>query len=222
MYVYNSLYSILSAGYDVQMFPYDWRRDIGGLSEDLFTKVQAMHTAHPTNPVAIVAHSMGGLIVQEMLHRHAPDLMPTMGPIITLGTPFLGSVDTYLYFQGWKDFIPIAVNGYTMSQIGGNWPSSYELLPQWDNFVQLCGKTIPYTQVYSGQPTQSLPPWAVALPRQSALPIAYNLWAEPAVAQYHLNNAQAHFNPCEFRHRGRWSCIASVGDVSSVLILLPS
>jgi hypothetical protein len=67
--VYNSLYSILSAGYAVQMFPYDWRRDIGDLSEDLFAKVQAMSAAQPANLVAIVAHSMGGLIVRKRLEN---------------------------------------------------------------------------------------------------------------------------------------------------------
>jgi pimeloyl-ACP methyl ester carboxylesterase len=170
--IYNSLASILSGGYAVQLFPYDWRRDIGDLSEDLFAKVQTMSGG---SQVAIVAHSMGGLIVQEMMHRHAPALTNVLGPIITLGTPFLGSVDTYLYFQGWKDFLPWVVDGYTMSQIGKNWTSSYELLPRWNGFVQLGGQQIPYSQVYSGQ---SLPPWAYALPRQSALPIAYNLWAE--------------------------------------------
>jgi len=187
IYVYNTIYAdLINAGYFVQQFPYDWRRDIGDLSEDLFSQLTGIANVHPNQPIAIVAHSMGGLILQEMLERHGPsvDTLTNMGPLITLGAPFAGSVDTYLKFQGWQALIPGVIEGQLAQAIGSNWTAAYELLPRWD-FAQIGGVTIPYKQLYAGQSQLSqVLPLAGALPRSSALTEAYALWAEPPVPTY--------------------------------------
>src|SRR4029077_14806591 len=143
-------------------FPYDWRQDLDQLSEQLFNYINAKKAEGYTN-IAVVAHSMGGLVVGQLLFHHQQDLAGTVQPIITLGTPFQGSVQTYLYFQGWGDsFIPLVISAADMQRIGSNWTSSYELLPRY-SFVTINGQTLPYSQIYNGKYL------APALPRQDAV-----------------------------------------------------
>jgi N-acetylneuraminic acid mutarotase/pimeloyl-ACP methyl ester carboxylesterase len=171
IYVYNSLELMLqNAGYEVLPFPYDWRMDIGNLSEQLNLFVTNLADSHPGRKISLVAHSMGGLIVGEMLRRHASALKNTLGPIITLGAPFAGSLDTYLYLRGWQAFQPMTKA--QTKEYGGNWTSAYELLPRW-NFLSIDGTSISYDSVYRGTYSEVFP----ELPRAAnALPLAYSLW----------------------------------------------
>jgi pimeloyl-ACP methyl ester carboxylesterase len=170
--IYNNLYNELRAQqFPTFTFPYDWRTDIDQLSEELYSYIAAKEAEGFTN-IALVAHSMGGLIVGQLLFHHQQDVTGSLQTIITLGTPFQGSVQTYLYFQGWgPDFITLVISAAEMQRIGSNWTSSYELLPRY-NFVTLGRTTVPYAQVYNG--TYLAP----ALPRQDAVSQAYALWED--------------------------------------------
>lgn len=182
IYVYNRLFdSLRRAGYSAEPFPYDWRMDIGDLSEQLYNRVLSLTAGAGGQPISLVAHSMGGLIVGEMLRRHSPDVRNHLQAVVLLGTPFEGSVNVYLYFQGWDAMLPPIVDTLATRRIGVNWTSAYQLLPQW-SFIQLGGQVAPPANLYSGVFSSRLP----ALPRWSSLSsMIQSSWsASKAVAPY--------------------------------------
>src|SRR5262249_161460 len=137
-------------------------------------KVQSMAASSPSRPIAIVAHSMGGLLTGEMLRRHRAELSTVLGHIVTLGTPFEGSVKAYEYFRGWDTIMPNIISEDTTKAIGSNWTSAYQLLPRWD-FVNFRTGPAPYAKVYDGSLSSTFFP---SLPRQAALNQAYKLWSD--------------------------------------------
>ena len=76
--------SLEAAGHKVYPFGYDWRLDNAINAEKLATFLDATGAAQ----VAIVAHSMGGLISANYLHRFGQQ---KVAKLLTLGTPFLGT-----------------------------------------------------------------------------------------------------------------------------------
>jgi pimeloyl-ACP methyl ester carboxylesterase len=174
---YNSLVSVLTANhYAVQTFPYDWRRDIGELADDLFAQIMAL-AQQQNRRVALIAHSMGGLIVGEALRRHGAELSSVLGPIATLGTPFSGSVEAYMNLQGWGSAIPFLSNGRSQ-ELGANWTSGYELLPRFDFALDRNNNLLDLKLLYAG----AFSPFPV-LPRLTALQGAngaYQLWDNAA------------------------------------------
>lgn len=90
---YADLFDYLSVKYDVALFPYDWRLSVtdaaaklDGLITELFINKQQ---------IQIIAHSMGGLLVRELMIHH-----PATWKILTemqqfrcilMGTPWMGS-----------------------------------------------------------------------------------------------------------------------------------
>jgi len=213
VYVYNSLFdSLTRAGYLPHLFAYDWRQDIGTLSEQLFLEVQSQVSAEPNRPVALFAHSMGGLIVGEMLRRHT-DLLTSLGPIVTLGTPFHGSPQAYLYFRGWKCLLPscLILNAEGTRLVGGNWTSAYQLLPRWD-FVRIRGAVFSYFDIYDGS-LSNYSAWFPALPRsESALPLAYSLWRQvtPVYTQAHAIIGTGQLTGLELNDEARFGCLQLV------------
>ncbi|MFF8289369.1 alpha/beta fold hydrolase [Streptomyces sp. NPDC016309] len=72
-------------------FPYDWRKPLHTSADRLYDMVVAAHSGDgPREPVHLVAHSMGGLVVRTALMRH-PDLWDRVGKVVFLGTPHYGS-----------------------------------------------------------------------------------------------------------------------------------
>jgi len=172
--VYNSLVETLNVnGIPYDVFPYDWREDIADLGEQLNQKINGLLAQYPGRPISLVAHSMGGLIVGEMLAKHGAS--PLISHIITMGTPFLGSVKSYFEFRAWDSFYP-GIDATTSQMIGANWTAAYELLPQWP-FIHLhSGAVPPVMSVYEGTYSALFP----ALPRSegpnSALNLAADVW----------------------------------------------
>jgi pimeloyl-ACP methyl ester carboxylesterase len=174
---YNSLLAALTANhYPVRTFPYDWRRDIGDLADDLFNAIKTI-AQQDNRRVAVVAHSMGGLIVGEALRRHGVELSPVLGPIATLGTPFAGSVDAYMDLQGWGSVAPFLSNDRSKA-LGSNWTSPYELLPRFDFALDSNSNLLAFKPLYEG----AFFPFPV-VPRLAALQGAngaYVLWDNAA------------------------------------------
>jgi uncharacterized repeat protein (TIGR03803 family) len=167
VYVYDTLRDNLQqAGFTVSSFPYDWRMGLPALSDQLYAAIRALIREYPQQPVALVAHSMGGLIVSEMLARHT-DITPSLSNIVTVGTPFQGSVHSYLNLQGWESLeIFLSPNG--TKELGQYWASPYFLLPQQDFVTDLDGNLVPNSKVFGGQFMPGLFP---ALVRPVAPPV---------------------------------------------------
>ena len=72
-------------GFDVSYYPYDWRRSIEDLGDDLALFLENDNAAK----VHLVAHSMGGLVSRAALNFEAA--RNKIGKLIQLGTPNFGS-----------------------------------------------------------------------------------------------------------------------------------
>lgn len=75
----------------VELFPYDWRKPLTADADRLRDLVVGMAKENGMQPVHLVAHSMGGLIVRTTLLRHGDELWPLIGRIVFVGTPHFGS-----------------------------------------------------------------------------------------------------------------------------------
>lgn len=94
---YGDLCEHLEQTHVVERFPYDWRQPLDVLADSLNAALAPLlaRSAATQAPVRLLAHSMGGLVVRALAHRH-PDtyeaLMKRDGArFIMLGTPNQGS-----------------------------------------------------------------------------------------------------------------------------------
>ena len=92
---YGDFADHLEATHAVVRFPYDWRRPIKETAKELADVVTKQLAAHPQQPVRLLAHSMGGLVVRTMLGQE-PGISNQIvqragGRFIMLGTPNNGS-----------------------------------------------------------------------------------------------------------------------------------
>ena len=71
-------------------FPYDWRKPLLTSTRQLRKLVTGLYKKNGGQPVHLVAHSMGGLVVRAALMEH-PELWDRVGRIVFLGTPHYGS-----------------------------------------------------------------------------------------------------------------------------------
>lgn len=91
---YDDFVKHLSKEYDVVTFPYDWRKSLKDAAKN-FEKVLKHTLKYPGRDVHIIAHSMGGLVVRQLLMDHA-SLWQSFksnsdNKFVMLGTPWLGS-----------------------------------------------------------------------------------------------------------------------------------
>lgn len=104
--VYNGLLDALkSKGYtentDLFLFPYDWRKPIDSLADDLRSFIMDNNLAD--SQVDLVGHSMGGLITRAYAQKYGTD---KIDKIVTAGTPHFGLIDAYGLWEGttfWGD-----------------------------------------------------------------------------------------------------------------------
>lgn len=101
-------------GHDV--FPYDWRKPIAASTGALRKLIGDTYDSNGQNPVHLVAHSMGGLMVRATLKEHS-DLWSKVGRIVFLGTPHYGAqaMGGYLKNHFWG-FELMALLGLYMSR----------------------------------------------------------------------------------------------------------
>jgi pimeloyl-ACP methyl ester carboxylesterase len=72
-------------------FPYDWRKPLSFSAGRLAGLIRKTYETNGNNPVHLVAHSMGGLLVRAALMEHGKDLWSKTGRIVFVGTPHYGS-----------------------------------------------------------------------------------------------------------------------------------
>ncbi|MDM0080949.1 hypothetical protein QTI17_10135 [Variovorax sp. J31P179] len=84
-------------GIDVFFYGYDWRRPIPEVCEFFATKFlshfqyRVLHECKvdPLDNVTLIAHCLGGMLVNWILHEHI-DVLPKLDKAITVATPFYG------------------------------------------------------------------------------------------------------------------------------------
>jgi hypothetical protein len=106
---YGSLLEFLSRTHRVEVFAYDWRRSVCDAAEQLADRLEAClpQVERENQPVHLVAHSMGGLVVRAMiadtkrgnaLWRRITRLPSSR--FLMLGTPNLGSYEAVRWLTG--------------------------------------------------------------------------------------------------------------------------
>ena len=85
--------SLRKAGFDAVLLEYDWRQDVASLGEALAQRI----SADGFENVALVAHSMGGLVARAALTNAAGR---QVSQLVTLGTPNCGSVAAVQALRG--------------------------------------------------------------------------------------------------------------------------
>jgi len=90
---YKDLVAYLSASYDVEVFPFDWRKPITQSGAALNQRILELQKLK--QPVSLVGHSMGGLIIRDMAIEY-PDTWAWLNAqpsfrTVLMGTPWMGS-----------------------------------------------------------------------------------------------------------------------------------
>ena len=89
---YNKFVEHFRKFYDVIVFPYDWRKSVDKAGKLFIDRIKELSEKEVT--VHVVAHSMGGLVVRELMMHEAglqKKLEEKGGRLIMLGTPWKGS-----------------------------------------------------------------------------------------------------------------------------------
>ena len=158
--------SLLEAKPTLFTFPYDWRADNNITAGLLKEKIQRVKEISGRDKVDIIAHSMGGLVARSYIEGN--DYQNDIDQVVFLGTPHLGSPESYLKYEGaefvekWDWFkkyffqIEAAFNGYLdlTDYIRVQVPAVEQLLPiysylkdkQQDNSWQLRTYPLNYPQ----------------------------------------------------------------------------
>ncbi|MYT92810.1 hypothetical protein GTY40_17405 [Streptomyces sp. SID8359] len=126
----------------VSAFPYDWRLSVEHngalLARAARRHLDAWrdHAAHrqyrfrrpEAGPARLlfVAHSMGGLLVREVLHHG--DLRDDVRAVMTVGTPFGGSVKAAVMLNSGKG-APLLLPSSVLQEVTPTMPGLYDLLP---------------------------------------------------------------------------------------------
>ncbi len=97
--VYGELAARLSREAHCYLLPYDWRKAPSEQAARLVTAVKELHALHDELPVAIVGHSLGGLLTSVALGEDA-EARAIVDRVVIGGTPFLGSFSAPRIFLG--------------------------------------------------------------------------------------------------------------------------
>jgi pimeloyl-ACP methyl ester carboxylesterase len=203
-----------------EIFAYDWRKPIELSSTALRDKISEAYVKNGNEPVQIVAHSMGGLVIRAALMKYAEDLWPKIDRIAFVGTPHYGSP---------------AISGYLKNHLWG-----FELLAilglylDRDTFRSLWGvlNLLPAPRgIYPGTRPQDSASWQSGTPKDPYLHPCANFdmyqasdWdlglsaeqtdelqkALDATARFHRELYDAH-NKLGQEQRDRMAVIAGVG-----------
>jgi hypothetical protein len=122
-------------------FVQDWRPQIATVVPDLLKQITELSA---TQPVHIVAHSNGGLVVREALAQMtAPDRAARIGRVVGIGVPHQGSWAATQLLAGLNQLmcqlnwiiaagsVSSGIFGahYPVNVVVGSWPTGYEMLP---------------------------------------------------------------------------------------------
>ena len=116
-------------GLTVECHDYDWRRPVAQLGRELAARLRATDASR----LALVAHSMGGLLARVALAQPA---IPHVERVVLLGTPNCGSFaavqalrGTYAVVRKIARLVRNASAESLTTQVFSSFPSLYDLLP---------------------------------------------------------------------------------------------
>lgn len=126
----------------VLAYPYDWRHSITDAAAKL-VPVARQHLANwqnrfreldpdvraglPEPKLTLVGHSMGGLVASQYLTAHQGDGAENVRQIVTLGTPFRGSLDAVQVLATGKK-LPFGLFSESLRASAQKMPGLYELI----------------------------------------------------------------------------------------------
>ena len=118
----------------VYAFPYDWRRSILSLAEQLDRRIERW-AVHENEKFTLIGHSMGGLVARAYVQLFPGKAEQRVRRIISLGTPYFGSVEAIVNLTSGSRRMKIAerlndVND--MRKLVRTLPGVYQLLPTAD------------------------------------------------------------------------------------------
>ncbi len=115
-------------GRDLFAAPYDWRISIESSTDSLASVIARAVRISPTGKVNVIAHSMGGLLLEEYLASHTD-----IDKAILLGVPQLGTPRAYQMLNYGDDlgmnWLGLGLNPREAKMIVENMPAIYEMLP---------------------------------------------------------------------------------------------
>ncbi|MBX4191456.1 MAG: alpha/beta hydrolase [Candidatus Doudnabacteria bacterium] len=112
---------------DYFFFPYDWRLDLDETKSKLYEKIESIKNQTHFDKIDIIAHSMGGLLVEDYVKDFSNS---SINKLVFVGTPHLGAPKAaYALMQGDLGIPLRTLNSKAMRDISLNSPSAYELLP---------------------------------------------------------------------------------------------
>jgi len=114
------------------IFDYDWRQSNFDTANNL---AEFIHRNIPEGKsFDIVAHSMGGIVARIYVHNSGAEA-DRIHTIFYMGTPFLGSANTFgAIAEGWGTIENVIAGGKnTIRQAILSFPSFLELLPRYEN-----------------------------------------------------------------------------------------
>jgi hypothetical protein len=121
--------SLRKAGYDAVLLDYDWRRDIASLGKTLAERI----ATDGRDEIAIVGHSMGGLVARAALMHPAGK---RVSQVILLGTPNSGSLAAVQALRGTYSVVrKVAMIDlrhsaeFLAQRVFSTFPGLHELLP---------------------------------------------------------------------------------------------
>jgi pimeloyl-ACP methyl ester carboxylesterase len=74
-----------------ESFAYDWRKPLAASTGALRDMVNRLYAGNGGEPIHVVAHSMGGLMLRTALAKYGDEIWPKIDRIVFLGTPHYGS-----------------------------------------------------------------------------------------------------------------------------------
>ncbi len=242
---YGDLQQHLQASQRVVAFPYDWRQPLDVLADRLAATLrqQLDATKTPLQPVRLLAHSMGGLVVRALVHKHPAlwdELMARDGArLVMLGTPHQGSHLMVEAMVGKSDMVrklgvlDVAHGLQEVVDIIASFPGALQLLPR-PGFVDTGNeKSIDYFDpaIWGDFKRDMRDLWfgdgIGALPSSAVLRQAQWLWAKdgkarPSFPDHHRDKVAYVFGcaaktPCGITREGdRWKMLGTPHGDGSV------
>ncbi len=129
--IFNDLETVLvnnnyKIAHDLFYFPYDWRLNLDNSKDLLRAKIEDIKSQTGAQKVDIIAHSMGGLLVDDYINSYGKS---SIDKLIFVGTPHLGAPKSArVLLEGDNVGIPW-LNQDRIKEVVSNSSAAYELLP---------------------------------------------------------------------------------------------